>query len=213
MSRPPVVGIDVGGARKGFHAVAFTAGKVSDCLATTEAGELAAWCTDSIGAWVVAVDAPCRWSLDGRARPAEREVMNVGIWCFSTPARHKAKKHRTNHFGWMLNGEKLYRKLETNYTLCSKLPAPRRGKYCFETYPHAITWQLMGGGAVARKKRSQRRKVLEQAGIDTTALTNIDLLDAALCALTADRVANREECESFGEPKTGLIIVPSMSGK
>jgi predicted RNase H-like nuclease len=50
---------------------------------------------------------------------------------------------------------------------------------------------------------------LAQAGIDLTELTNIDLVDAALCALTAYRAATGRECMSFGEPNTGLIIVPA----
>jgi predicted RNase H-like nuclease len=41
-------------------------------------------------------------------------------------------------------------------------------------------------------------------------LTNIDLMDAALCALTAYHAASGQECVSFGEPNTGLIIVPAV---
>jgi predicted RNase H-like nuclease len=182
-------------------------------LETVNVRELVDWCHDRVDAGAVAVDAPCRWSTDGRSRPAERETMNEGIWCFSTPTRQTAVQHSTNHFGWMRNGEALYRDLEKTYQLCSRLPAPANGRFCFETYPHAITWQLMGGGAVARRKRQQRRAVLTQVGIDLTELTNIDLVDAALCALTAYLAATREACTSFGEPDTGLIIVPAMRNR
>ena len=74
----------------------------------------------------------------------------------------------------------------------------------------AIAWHLRGGNADASRKHKgiQRRAVLEQAGINLARLTNIDLVDAALCALTAHHAATGGECVSFGKPDTGLIIVP-----
>jgi hypothetical protein len=134
--------------------------------------------------------------------------MEKGIWCFSTPTRAKAVGHPTNHFGWMLRGEKLFRALNNDFPITRNLPAA--GRTCsFETFPHAITWHLRGGNADASQKRTQRRALLAQAEINLTKLTNIDLVDAALCALTAYRAATGRECLSFGEPNTGLIIVPA----
>jgi len=207
-ARIATVGIDVGGERKGFHAVALTGGSYSSHLSTKSVPELARWCRETVRPRVIAVDAPCGWSKDGHSRPAERELMQQGIWCFSTPTREKAVGHRTNHFGWMLRGEALFDALRAGLPLCRELPAAG-WKCCFETYPHAITWHLRGGNADASQKRHQRRALLEQAGIDLTELTNIDLVDAALCALTAYHAASGEECVSFGEPNTGLIIVPA----
>jgi predicted nuclease with RNAse H fold len=202
-----VVGIDVGGEKKGFHAVAIANGDYSSHLATKDVQELSRWCRETVQARVIAIDAPCHWSNDGHSRPAERQLMNNGIWCFSTPTREKAIRHRTNHFGWMLQGEKLFRALADGYPICREMPVAGR-KCCFETFPHAITWHLRGGNADAVQKRMQRRALLEQAGIDLTELTNIDLIDAALCALTAYHAATGGKCASYGEPKTGLIIVP-----
>jgi len=202
------VGIDVGGERKGFHAVALTGGDYSSHLSTTSVHELAQWCREIMRARVIAVDAPCRWSTDGRARPAERELMARGIWCFSTPTRQRALAHPGNHFGWMLRGEALYEALEPKHPLCSELPALGR-KGCFETFPHAITWHLRGGNADASQKRKQRRALLAQAGIELTKLTNIDLIDAALCALTAYHAATGGECVSFGQRDSGIIVVPT----
>lgn len=203
------IGIDVGGERKGFHAVAITGGKYSSCLSTKDVKELFLWCRKTIGARIIAIDAPCRWSNDGHSRPAERQLMQKGIWCFSTPTRKKAVAHPTNHFGWMLRGEALFRALEDDFPLCRKIPSAGR-KCCFETFPHAITWHMRGGNADATQKRRQRRALLEQAGIDVTDLTNIDLVDAALCALTAYRAATGGGCLSYGEQETGFIIVPSQ---
>ena len=162
---PPisVVGIDVGGVRKGFHAVALRDGVYTGQLATGDVQELAHWCRSVVGASVIAIDAPCRWSSDGRARPCERALMQQGIFCFAT-------------------------------------------------FPHAITWHLRGGEAKARQKRPQRTALLAQAGITTAPLTSIDLIDAALCALAAHRVASGAACLAFGEPDTGLIVVPERPG-
>ena len=162
---PPitVVGIDVGGVRKGFHAVALRDGVYAGQLATGDVQELAHWCRSVVGASVIAIDAPCRWSSDGRARPCERELMRQGI-------------------------------------------------FCFETFPHAITWHLRVGKAKARQKRPQRTALIAQAGISTAPLTSIVWIDAALCALAAHRVASGAACLAFGEPDTGLIVVPERPG-
>ena len=109
----------------------------------------------------------------------------------------------------MLSGENLYHALAKYYPLCRKLPVLGQRR-CFETFPHAITWQLRGGHADARQKRTQRRALLKQAGINLTELTNIDLIDAALCSLTAFHAATGVQCVSFGELDTGLIIVPGQ---
>lgn len=203
------VGIDVGGGRKGFHAVALTGGSYSSHLSTKSVSELARWCRETVRARVIAVDAPCQWSEDGHCRPAERELMQKGIWCFSTPTREQAHGHTTNHFGWMINGMKLYAALASDYPLCRKLPAAGR-KCSFETFPHAITWYLRNGNADASKKREQRRALLKQARVDLAMLTNIDLVDAALCAFTAHlATTGKLGMTPFGDPDTGLIIVPS----
>lgn len=204
-----MVGIDVGGARKGFHAVALIGGAYAGQLATADVQELAHWCRSLVGARVIAIDAPCRWSTDGRARSCERELMQKGIWCFSSPTHQKAHTpHGTGYFDWMLQGEKLYQALEASYPLVCRLPI--NGNACFETFPHAITWHLRGGKAKAAQKRTQRRELLQQMGIDLAPLTSIDLIDAALCALTAHHAASGGDCLIFGEPESGLIIVPSF---
>jgi predicted nuclease with RNAse H fold len=118
-----VVGVDVGGTRKGFLAVALKNGLYLDQKKTSDVGELVGWCAQGIGARVIAIDAPCRWSADGRARPAERELMQKGIYCFSSTTRANALVHRTDNFGWMLRGEELYQALEATHPLCSGLPS------------------------------------------------------------------------------------------
>ncbi len=163
-SGPPctTVGIDVGGPRKGFHAVALSGGAYAAQLATSDAEDLAHWCRSEVQASVIAIDAPCRWSTDGRARPCERELRQQGIICFASPTRQAAVAHPTGDYDWMLQGEALYRALEVSHPLVARLPINVPG--FFEPFPHAITWHLRGGQAQASQKRAQRRELLQQAG-------------------------------------------------
>ena len=202
------VGIDVGGARKGFHAVALTDGDYTDQLATAEVEAIRDWCLDEMKAQAIAIDAPCRWSTNGRMRASEGELMQRGIHCFASPTREQAIRHPSDYYDWMLRGEALYQALEPSHPLCTALPIA--GEYCcMETFPHAITWHLRGGEAQARQKRRQRRELLRQAGIDLEQLSNIDLVDAALCALTAHRAASGASCKTYGNPFEGIIVVPA----
>nr|WP_286192975.1 MULTISPECIES: DUF429 domain-containing protein [unclassified Synechococcus] len=203
---PTVVGIDVGGPRKGFHAVALTGGAYAAQMATSDAEALAHWCRSVVQASVIAIDAPCRWSSDGRARSCERELRQQGIICFASPTRQAATCHSTGYYDWMLQGEALYQALEVSHPLVARLPI--NGPCCFETFPHAITWHLRGGEAQASQKRTQRRELLQREGIDLAALNSIDWIDAALCALTAQHAAAGGPCMAYGEPGTGWIVVP-----
>ena len=155
---PPstVVGIDVGGARKGFHAVALRDGAYAGQLASHDVQGLANWCLETMCASVIAIDAPCRWSTTGRARPCERELMQQGIFCFATPSREKAEQHPSGYFDWMRRGADLYEALKDSHPLLTSLPCTGQ-RCCFETFPHAITWHLRNGEAKARQKRPQRK--------------------------------------------------------
>jgi len=204
-----VVGIDVGGKRKGLHAVALKDGAYDGQCCSKDLAEIVDWCRNTVHAQVIVIDAPCRWSTDGRARPAERQLMAEGIWCFSTPTRNMALNHRNNHYGWMLYGEQLFRALETTHPVCNDWPFLVGTRRCFETFPHAVTSALGKQPVSARNKRRDREALLRKARIDTTKLTNIDLVDAGICALTAHFAASGESCKRYGEPATGWIIVPA----
>jgi len=209
---PPltVIGIDVGGQRKGFHAVALRDGAYISQLASREVERLALWCRDVMAATVIAIDAPCRWSSDGQPRPCERELLRQGIRCFTSPTRAQAIAHPTDYFGWMLRGEALFQALEGSHPLLASLPI--RDPSCFETFPHAITWHLRGGNANAAQKHGQRRELLVQFGLDPTPFTRIDWIDAALCAVAAHQAASGGACITFGDAATGLVVVPAQPG-
>ena len=201
----PVAGIDVGGRRKGFHAVALDrTGAICGRHASSDPEQMAAWCSN-LGTQLVAVDAPCTWSADGRSRPAELALKRERIQCFSTPSRHVALEHETDHYGWMLNGERMFQALAASFPLAATatiaLPAS------IETFPQAVACALAGSVVSAKRKRAVRRELLRRQGLDLSVLTNIDFVDAALCAVAARHVL-RGEARAYGSPATGLIWVP-----
>jgi predicted nuclease with RNAse H fold len=203
---PTVAGIDVGGPKKGFHAVALHNGQVADTATDLDPGKIVKWCRKH-GASIVAVDAPCHWSITGRARTAERELMAEGIWCFSTPTRGSALHHPKKNFDWMLNGEALFKELKSRYALFADQPWERGTLVCLESFPHAIVCALAGQVVPAKPKATRRRKALQDIGIDTTLLTNIDLVDAALCAVAA-RAFALGSTTLYGDAAEGVIVVP-----
>ena len=203
-AKSTVVGIDVGGERKGFHAVALQGGIFAATLAASDPAVIASWCRQMKAA-VVAVDAPCGWSDGGASRLAERSLAIGGnkISCFATPTR--ARANRSNFYKWVFNGERLYRQLAQHYRLFDG--ARRSSLTCFETFPHAVVCALAGRVVAARPKRETRRAALRKLGYDVNSLSNVDLVDAALCAVTADAFA-RGSYRLFGEKNEGFIVVP-----
>ncbi len=113
------IGIDVGGNRKGFHAVALRGGTYAGQLASRDAQTVSHWCCAVMKASVIAIDAPCRWSSDGHPRPCERDLLGRGLRCFTTPTRARAVAHPTDYFGWMVRGEELFLSLEPTLALLS----------------------------------------------------------------------------------------------
>jgi len=202
-----VVGIDVGGLRKGFHAVALRQERIVGTCASKDAGTVAEWC-ENIDAQAIGIDAPCRWSATGRARQAERMLAAKGIFAFATPSREKAGSRE--FYRWMLNGADLYRHLERRYRLFDGHNRQAPGLVCFETFPHAVACVLAGTIVSAKSKRSIRRGLLREAGIDTSRLSNIDMIDAALCALTANYFL-AGQITTYGDASEGVIVVPDPS--
>ncbi len=197
-----VVGIDVGGPRKGFHAVALRDGAYCAKFAAPEPITVTDW-----GAQTVGIDAPCRWSSTGRARSAERQLAAEGIHAYATPSRAAAEGR--DFYRWMLNGTELYRCIEQHYPLFDGSNAAS-GPMCFETFPQAVACALAGTIVSAKRKATVRRELLSKLGVDTVPLTNIDTVDAALCAFTAHRfLGGSFQC--YGDPAEGFIIVPQFS--
>lgn len=207
-----VAGIDVGGARKGYHAVALREGQFLACLATRDAAALVDWCR-ALAVVHVGVDAPCRWSSDGRKRASERALAAAGMACFASPTRDVALAHeaaavragKSGWYGWMFEGERLYAALTREYALYpGGVPAAR---CCFETFPQAVACALAGEIVSAKEKQRVRRALLADAGVAQEALISIDLVDAALCALAAQAFA-AGRWRGYGDDEDGRVIVP-----
>ena len=92
-AKSTVIGIDAGGERKGFHAVALAGGTFAATLASSDPVVIVSWCRHMKAA-VVAVDAPCGWSAGGASRLAERSLAigDKQITCFATPTRTRNQK-------------------------------------------------------------------------------------------------------------------------
>jgi predicted nuclease with RNAse H fold len=202
-----VVGVDVGGPRKGFHLVALRGRTVEVVERIPDARTVAARCR-ALGARVIAIDAPSRWSMDGRPRTCERELAAAGIRCFPTPTEAAARHHHTGFFDWMLNGIDLYDRLADSHPrLQSPRPTANAG-VVFETFPHAIVCELSGRVIHGRDKRSTRLEILRASGVASSSLASIDEIDAALCALAA-RAFRDSRARFFGSSNDGFIVVPS----
>ena len=205
-----VAGIDVGGARKGFHAVLLEGRRVVDQLNTSDAEALAQWC---LRAERIAIDAPCGWALAGqRSRLCERQLLAAGIHCFATPTREAALASRSNFYGWMLRGEALYAALQGHGVLLAREAQALQGRCCFESFPHGITIALSPQVEVkAALKLEQRSALLERFGVSRSGLSRIDWIDAAVCALFAGLLAERAPVDIYGEPQAGLLVLPGRT--
>ena len=202
VSNNTVIGIDVGGARKGFHAVVLREGAICGTKEGCDPIVMAKWCRDQ-KASVVGVDAPCMWSVAGKSRAAERELNKEGKHCFYTPTWERAQGNP--FYSWMLNGEKLFKALLKHFSLYT---GHRNAEpVCFETFPHAIVCALKGRIVPAHPKTSVRREVLKNLGLVISSLTNIDFVDAALCAVAADAF-RRGEVTLYGDAEEGFVVVP-----
>ncbi len=196
-----VVGIDVGGPAKGFHAVALNGAIYLGKFSSLNAMEVAKWCS-SQNAQVVAVDAPCCWRTEGQsARAAERQLAADRISCFSTPTEGRARGHA--FYTWMLAGAELYAALAPDFPLY--LGGRINGRQSIETFPQAIACALAGKSVSAKKKREVRSMLLQASGFDISLFENIDEIDAALCAVAA-RSFLRGEFKAYGDHSSGYII-------
>jgi len=200
---PSVIGIDVGAPGKDFHAVLLHGSELTP-QRFHEVTDVLEWCVLK-KAQAVAVDAPCGWAVSGGSREAERSLCIGGqiVQCFKTPTREKAGEHA--FYGWVRNGEMLYAALKKHFCLFNGQRTEKRT--VFETFPHAVFCALKGRVVRARPKAKNRRDALREQGFDTSSLSNIDFVDAALCALTAKRFL-LGTTRSVGNQEEGYIVLP-----
>ncbi len=201
------LGIDVG-VHKGLHLVVLD--EQLKLLLTrngVRVEEVAAIC-ESIDPDVVMIDSPPGWGLQGNQRRAEHDLQSRGVHLFSTPS--DPEKQRKSFYDWMKIGFRVFDAV-----------APRFSRYregtprgcAVEIFPYASAVFLAGSLKPKGTSKVQwRRSILKQEGIDIERLTNLDLVDAGLAALTG-LYALGDDFTPFGDPQEGVIIVPRRNGK
>lgn len=202
MDTDMVVGIDVGGEAKGFHAVALQHDKIAS-IHSRQPLDILSWCK-GIGAKCIAIDSPCAWSSDGKSRVAERSLCAKKVWCFATPTEERARLK--TFYSWVFNGFRLYEALSLDYPLYR---GETSEKNCMETFPHAVVCALRGKVVSAKPKNKVRRSILRDLGIDDSSLPNIDFVDAAICALSA-KAFNDRNFKKIGNATEGYIVLPNF---
>lgn len=196
-----LVGIDVGGPRKGFHAVAVRARTLVDLQRFQDAAGAARWAL-SLAPDAIAIDAPCRWRVD-QPRLAERELARARISSFPTPTEERARGH--SFFTWMIAGAQLYAALAPAYPVYTDEIAPHR--VCIETFPQAVACAMAGSIVSAKQKRSMRLALLQTAGFASDRLRSTDDIDAMLCAVAAEAFVTGD-FNAYGDNRGGFIVVP-----
>jgi predicted nuclease with RNAse H fold len=198
------LGIDVG-VRKGLDLVLLEDRSIVESARHVRVEEVARLVRD-LGPDVVAIDAPPMWASTGRSRLTERELRWFGIQCFNTPSDHRMAEHP--FYEWMTVGFAVFRAIDRSF------PRYHGGSVkgtAIEVFPHASAVVL--AGCLPPKGMSPhawRREVLQDEGIDATALRSADQVDAALAALTG-RYALRRRFSAPGDPREGLIVVPAVA--
>ena len=147
------VGVDVGGAAKGFDV----------CVADgAEVLELASGCNvDAVVALVkasdaraVGIDSPDSCAAPGeKSRPGERQLAREVCPIFFTPEESVVRSEHP-FYGWMREGLDLYE------ALSAEQPAARR----VEVFPSAA-WTVWAGKRNGRPKSRWSRLALERAGV------------------------------------------------
>ena len=200
------VGVDVGAFKKGYHAVANENGSFSAKFHSANVDEIVSWILKQEPT-AIAIDAPSMFSQSGRSRLAERLLVTHGIRCFYTPTRELAKNSR--FYDWVFNAELLFQKLNLPTFMGEKIQSP----CVIETFPHGVHLSFWNHQFLKSKLRKflARKHTLEQkAQYKTSSLGNIDFIDAALCAISADYFT-RGEYIAFGSKEEGYIVLPDQS--
>ena len=201
------VGVDVGASKKGFHVVANLDGNFLDKFHSQDADEVVSWISNHAPK-VIGIDAPCMFSLEGRSREAERSLVKNGIKCFYTPTRELAQK--SLFYDWVFNGELLFQKLNLPIFMGKKIQSP----CVIETFPHGVYlsyWHDRPSDTPKISKSMARRITLERKAVyKTCELSNIDFIDAALCAISADYFF-QDRYIAFGSYNEGYIVLPDQS--
>ena len=157
---------------------------------------------------IVAIDSPPGRGVRGGARQAERDLLRLGIHSYGTPSR--ADQLSRPAYGWMRVGFEVFAECErlgyARYSGGSVL-APCAA----EVFPHASA-VVLSGGLPPRgvTKEAFRRAILAECGVALGPLGSLDLVDAALAALTGLH-ALRGDFSTVGDAEDGFLLLPTAT--
>lgn len=153
---------------------------------------------------VVAVDSPSEPARQGSQRFAEHELSRLGIQSYRTPG--DPDRLERPFYAWMREGFEVFREL-------ARLGYPRYARgpvraHAVEIFPYAAAVALTGAlRPTDLSKRAWRRGILGKMRFDLSLLRNLDLVDAALAALTGLRALDGE-FTAVGDPVEGVVVLP-----
>ena len=152
---------------------------------------------------VIAIDAPPSWGRNGGSRLTEKELRWFGIQSYGTPS--DPKKAENAFYEWMRVG------FRTFDAVADRFPRYSSGSVAgtaIEVFPHATAVVLAGCLPPADvTKRDWRVSVLRASKVEVSPLRSIDVVDAALAALTG-MFALRGRFSAPGDPREGTIVIP-----
>ncbi len=188
-ARGLVLGVDVGA--HALDVVALGPRQVPLVAHAASLREFAAL-LDELRPALVAVDAPARRARRGPSRACERELNDMGIRCFYTPARLSD----IPFYDWVRHGFRVYETVRA------------RRIRTVEVFPHASAVVLARRLARGESKGAFRRRVLRDHDVDVKLLRTQDQVDAALAAITGLRkLAGR--AHPIGTTADGQIWLPA----
>ena len=182
----------MGGPRKGFDVALIDDGGLVALRRFGDADTATGWLTRRKPA-LVAVDSPRRAAPRGaRSRPDERELRAAVCGIRYTPDEATLRApHRSDYYGWVLNGLELYAALG------------RAGLDVIECFPTA-TWTRLQGPRAKRSRAAWSEAALRAVGLGgLPRRLSQDARDAIGAALTA-RLHAQGRTERCGE-----IVVPT----
>ena len=201
MAEQLAVGLDVALAGRGLDLVALDGRRqVAMSVGHLSVAEAIRLILEDLRPAVVCIDSPAQWSTSGPRRAAERALSTLGINSMPTPPERASTKLHD----WMRVGFSIYKGLVPQY------PRYRGGQVkgtAAEYFPHASAVLLAGQIGAVKDKLPFRRLVLASHGIDLGLLHTIDLVDAALGALTGLIALKSGHCW-VGDAEEGAMLLP-----
>lgn len=158
----------------------------------------------------VAIDAPPSFPVAGNKRKSEGDLHALGLHIFFSPSDPLQQTHP--FYDWMRVGHRVFEAARRAGYPTYLGESSVRGS-ALEVYPHATAVLLHGSpppagwAKRAAGKRQWRTSVLQESGVPTPALVTMDLVDAALAALTA-RLALEGRAVSLGPPGEEGLVIP-----